>query len=268
MRRWLAGRPRGLPFTIAGVVFLTACAARIPPRPAGPATPDPTALDAFRQATKSCAGLRTLTVELRLSGRAGEERLGGTLHAGFEAPASVRVEALAPFGQPFFILAGRNNRATLLLPRDDGVLRDAAVAEILERLTGLSLGADDLRLILTGCLSDPANPVEGRAYSNAWRAVTLGSGIVAYLKPVAGTPAIVAADHGDWRVDYSSHLNGWPRHVRIRSVSGHVDLRTSLGELEVNAGIDPQAFEVAVPTNAAIITLDHLRSVAPLKVTR
>ena len=71
----------------------------------------------------------TLTAELRLSGRAGDEKLRGTLHAGFAAPASLRVEALAPFGQPFFILAGRDNRATLLLPREDRVLRDAPVAE-------------------------------------------------------------------------------------------------------------------------------------------
>ena len=268
MRRLVARRPRGLPFTIACVVFLTACAARIPPRPAGPATPDPTVIDAFRQATKQCAGLRTLTGELRLSGRAGEEKLRGTLHAGFEAPSALRVEMLAPFGQPFFILAGRGNRATLLLPRDDRVLRDSPVAEILERLTGLALGADDLRLILTGCLSDAANPSDGRAFGDSWRAVTLGTGIVAYLKPITGVPTVVAADHGEWRVDYAAHLNGWPRQVRIRSVSGHVDLSATLGEIEINAGIDPQAFDVAIPPNAEPITLDHLKSVAPLKATR
>jgi outer membrane biogenesis lipoprotein LolB len=268
MRRWTVGRLRHLLFTIACVVCLSACAARIPPRPAGPSTPDPTATEAFRQATKGCAGLRTLTVELRLAGRAGDERLRGTLHAGFEGPAAVRVEALAPFGQPFFILAGRDNRATLLLPRDDSVLRDAPVAQILERLTGLSLGADDLRLILTGCLSEPANPTDPRGFGDAWRAVTLGTGIVAYLKPVNRAPAVVAADHGEWRVDYSSHLNGWPRQVRIRSVAGHVDLTASLGELEINAGIDPRAFEIVIPATAAPMTLDHLRSVAPLKATR
>jgi hypothetical protein len=79
---------------------------------------------------------------------------------------------------------------------------------------------------------------------------------------------VVAADHGEWRVDYSSHLNGWPRQVRIRSASGQVDLTASLGELEINTAIDPQAFAIAVPATAAAITLDHLRSVAPLKATR
>ena len=43
-------------------------------------------------------------------------------------------------------------RATLVLPREHRVLKDTGVAEVLERLTGLALGADDLRLILSGCL--------------------------------------------------------------------------------------------------------------------
>jgi outer membrane biogenesis lipoprotein LolB len=247
---------------------LSACAARIPVRPAGSDTPDPTAVEAFNQATKQCAGLQRLTAELRLSGRAGEERLRGTLHAGLAAPASLRIEAIAPFGQPFFILAGRDNRATLLLPREDQVLRDAPVAALLERLTGLALTATDLRLILTACLSQPAAPANGRAFAKGWRAVTLGSGVVAYLKPVNGVPMVVAADHGQWQVDYSEQLNGWPRRVRIRSTSGDVDMTAALGQFAVNTEIDSQAFDVAVPPDAAPITLDHLKSVVPLRATQ
>ena len=164
----------------------------------------------------------------------------GTLHAGLAAPASVRVEAIAPFGQPVFILAGRDNRATLLMPREDSVLRDAPVATVLERLTGLALSATDLRLILTGCLSVPADPSNGRAFANGWRAVTLGSGIVAYLKTVNGTPVVVAADHGDWRVDYAQHLNGWPREVRIRSVSGDVDVTAAIARVRDERDARPQ----------------------------
>jgi hypothetical protein len=62
----------------ACALTLASCAARPPARPTGTATPDPTAVDAFTQATRACAGLRTLTAELRLSGRAGREKLRGT----------------------------------------------------------------------------------------------------------------------------------------------------------------------------------------------
>ena len=244
------------------------CAARSPARPTGSARQDPTAIAAFTQATRQCAGLKTLTAELRLSGRAGDEKLRGTLHTGLASPASVRVEAVAPFGQPFFILAGRDNRATLLLPRDGQILRDAPVPDVLAHLTGLSLSATDLRLILTGCLSEAAQPSNGRAFAGNWRAVDLETGIVAYLRPVDRVPAIVAADHGNWRVDYAMHRNGFPRQVRIRSVSGEVDMTAALEQVEVNVGIDPRAFEVEAPANAMPITLAHLRSVVPLRATQ
>jgi outer membrane lipoprotein-sorting protein len=244
---------------------VSSCAARTPARPAGTATPDPTAVASFRQATKQCTGLTTLTAELRLSGKAGSERLRGTLHVGLASPSSLRVEALAPFGQPFFILAGRGNRATLLLPRESQVLPDAAVPQVLERLTGLALSADDLRLILTGCLASSANPENGRAYTNRWQAVDLDSGVVAYLRPTSGVPAVVAADHGDWRVDYAMHRNGFPRRVRIRSTSGDVDMTAALEQVEINTTIDQRAFDVDTPADASTITLDHLKSVVPLR---
>jgi hypothetical protein len=253
---------------LASALAVASCAARLPARPSGPGTTDPTVIDAFTQATRQCAGLRTLTAELRLSGRAGRERLRGTLHTGLAAPASVRVEAVAPFGAPFFILAGRENRATLLLPRDDRVLRDAPVPDVLERLTGLALSASDLRLILTGCLSETVASSNGRAFGGDWRAVDLATGITAYLRPVDGAPAVVAADHGSWRVDYAMHRSGFPRQVRIRSVSGDVDMTAALEQVEINTEIDPRAFEVPVPDKAAPMTLDHLRSVVPLRASQ
>jgi hypothetical protein len=95
--------------------------------------------------------------------------------------------------------------------------------------------------------------------------VTLASGVVAYLRNVNGAPAVVAADHGQWHVDYSEHLNGWPRRVRIRSVSGDVDVTAALGEVEINIEIETRAFEVTVPPSAEPMSLDHLRSVMPLR---
>ncbi len=254
----------GAALVVISIVF-AGCAARAPIRPAGSSSPDPNAIDAFRQATSACSGLETLTGELRLSGRAGSERIRGTLLTGLAAPASLRVEAVAPFGQPFFILAGRDNRATLLLPRDHRVLTDAAVPELLERLIGLELTASDLRLIVSGCLADPPAPKDGRAWTG-WRAVTVGADITAYLKDVNRRPVVVAADHGRWRVDYGQHLNGWPRTVRIRrAADAAIDITATIGQLEVNTAIDDKAFAIAAPPDAAPMTLDDLRSVAPLR---
>lgn len=214
--------------------------------------------------------------ELALSGRAGGERVRGRVLAGLEAGGHVRLEAPAPFGAPFFILAGRAENATLVLPRERRVLKDTAVAAVLERLTGLSLGADDLRRIVSGCLVDRGTasgrepPVcapgcEGRQWPGGWQAVTLAPERVAYLRAVQGRPTLVAADYGSWHVDYSQHANGFPRQVRVRRAGdGAVDITARVEQLDVNSPINPRAWVVEVPSDADPMTLDELRSIAPL----
>jgi hypothetical protein len=210
--------------------------------------------------------LKTLTAEIRLSGRAAGERLRGTLHAGFGTPAALRFEAVAPFGPPVFILAGRNNRATLFFPRDNRVLSDVALADVLDRLTALPLNADDLRLVLTGCLVEGATPTEGRAWNGGWLAVALKPDVTAYLQQRNGTIVIAAADYGPWLIDYADHLNGWPRTVRIRSREPErVDATARLEQLDVNVALEEKAFEIDIPADAERIALNDLRAIAPLR---
>jgi hypothetical protein len=250
----------------------------MPPRPTGAATSDPTAAAAFEAATASCRGFRSIEGELALSGRAGGERVRGRVLTGLEAGGAVRLEAPAPFGAPFFILAGKDEQATLVLPRERRVLKDTAVSALLERLTGLALGADDLRLIVSGCLVDRATPADGRQFPGGWQAVTIGPERVAYLRTVQGRPTLVAADYGPWRVDYSQHAGGFPRVVRVRSAAapakadarasadrtGEIDITARVEQLEVNTQINPRAWSVDVPSDADPMTLDELRSIAPL----
>jgi hypothetical protein len=247
---------------LAAAAALASCAARTPPRPAGTATPDPTAIATFEAATTSCRGFRSIEGELALSGRAAGERVRGRILTGLEAGGAVRLEAPAPFGAPFFILAGKEERATLVLPREKRVMKDTAVSAVLERLTGLSLGADDLRLIVSGCLVETANASDGRQWPGGWRAVTLGPERVAFLRDVQGRPTLVAADYGPWHVDYSQHMSGFPRLVRIRS--GEIDITARVEQLEVNTQINPRAWSVEIPSDADPMTLDELRSIAPL----
>ena len=197
-----------------------------------------------------------------MSGRAFDERVRGRVLTGLEAGGHVRLEAPAPFGAPFFILAGRAEQATLVLPRERRVLQGTSVAAVLERLTGLSLGADDLRLIVSGCLVDRAAPADGRQWPGGWQAVTIGPERVAYLRTVQGRPTLVAADYGPWHVDYSQHAGGFPRHVRVRRDT--VDITARVEQLEVNTQINPRAWSVEVPSDADPMTLDDLRSIAPL----
>ncbi|HEX6162595.1 MAG TPA: hypothetical protein VFZ31_04485 [Vicinamibacterales bacterium] len=250
-------------------VLLSACATRLPPRPAGNPTPDPGAAASFESATASCKGFRSIEGELSLSGRAGGERVRGRILTGLESGGLARLEAVAPFGAPFFILAGRNERATLVLPRERRVLKDTGVRDVLERITGLTLGADDLRLILSGCLVDNAAPSDGRQWGSEWKAVSIGPERVAYLRLRNGQWLLTAADYGPWHVDYSAHTGGFPRLVRVRladarTEADQIDITARIEQLEVNTQINPRAWDVEVPSDADPMTLDELRSIAPL----
>jgi hypothetical protein len=262
-------RPSAALYICAHLWLSVGCTASLPRRPQGPGAEDAGALTAFAEATRSCIGLKTLSAEIRLSGRAAGERLRGTLHAGFGTPAALRFEAVAPFGPPVFILAGRNNRATLYFPRDNRVLSDVALADVLDRLTALPLNADDLRLVLTGCLVERATPTDGRAWNGGWLAVALTPDVTAYLQQRSGSVVVAAADYGPWLIDYADHLNGWPRTVRIRSKApGQVDATARLDQLDVNMALEDRAFDIDIPADAERITLNDLRAIAPLRELR
>jgi hypothetical protein len=141
-------------------VLLTAsCGAPLMKLPAGPGAPAPDAVEAFTEATAACRGVRTLTAEIAASGKVDGQRFRVRLSTGVAAPGSARVEAVAPFGPPIFILVADNDDATtLLLPRDDRVLRQGRSAEVLDAVAGVPISAADLRLVLTGCASQLLHP--------------------------------------------------------------------------------------------------------------
>ena len=209
-----------------------------------------------------------------MSGRAGRQKLRGRVIAGFARPESMRLEGVAPFGPPAFILASRDGNATLLLPRDTPhVLRGAKPDEILGALTGVSLGPSDLEAILTGCVTPAPRAAAGRLHANGWATIDLAGGATLYLQPVSvgrGSSAppwvIRAAKRAGWRIEYPVWANGFPQSVRLQSdqSSAMVDLTASLSQIETNKDLEDAAFAVNVPASAETITLDELRENGPL----
>ena len=260
----MAGAAGRLLTALVAVCVSGACAARTPPRPAGPSVPSPDAAAHFAATTTQCGGLRTLTAELGLSGRAGDERVRGRVITGLALGGSARLEGVAPFGAPVFILAARDERATLLLPRERRVLDETPVAQVIERLTGLALGADDLLRVLAGC-AGVGEAIDGRRWSSDWEAVDTAGGKTIFLRLQAGAWQVAAVDGHGWRADYPAVEHGFPREVRLRSEDGRVDLVARIQQLEVNTAIDAAAFDVEIPPGTAPMTLDELRSVAPLR---
>ena len=151
--------------------LVSACAPKPPALPSGSGVPFPDYKAAYEQATQTCRAVKTITASMALSGKAGTTKLRGRVDAGFEAPARARLEGIAPFGKPVFILVADGRRGTLLLPREDRVLRDAAPDQIVEALAGVPLGPEALRTAISGCGLSGGTPTDGRTFSNGWSAV-------------------------------------------------------------------------------------------------
>ena len=250
---------------LALTMAATACAPGGLPRitlPTGPAVARADYAAPFAAATNGCRGVSALTADLALSGSAGRQRLRGHVIAGF-APEALRLEGVAPFGSPVFILAAEHGRGTLLLPRDRRVVQSAPSDEILEALVGVKLSPNDLLAVLTGCVKAGAAPVSAKTYGSDWLAVELNGGATAYLhRKDADWPLVSAALEG-LQIDYGSRVDGLPQQVRIRTSdprqTPQVDLQVRLASFEKNPAIEPAAFSVVVPPGTSPITLEELR---------
>ena len=244
--------------------------------PEGPWADDPMAGGAYESASAACRGVRTLTAEIAVRGKAGPSRVRGRVLAGFERGGALRLEAPAPFGAPVFILVSRANVATLWLPRDRRVLRGVPVEDVLGAITGLPRSSDDVLALVAGCLSSAgADAARGQSGPGGWMRVELSGGIRAYLSRDGNAWRITAGQREGgpgapaWSVAYSAFSSGFPGTVTVRQEPGAgspaaTALTFHVSQLETNVPIEPRAFDVIVPADAGTLTLEELRQSGPL----
>jgi outer membrane lipoprotein-sorting protein len=256
----------GLGIWVLGFL-LSACAARRLTLPSDTGTPLPDFAAIHSQLSTACSGVRTLTAELGMSGRAGDQRLSGRIIAGFERPASMRLEAVGPLGRRGFTLAARDGSATLLIESDSRIVRNETPEAILGALTGVTLAPADLQAILTGCVVPSPRATAGRLHANGWASIDLDAGASVYLERQAGQWRLRAGRRNGWQIEYTPSPGAFPQAVRLQSTSADVavDLTTSISELVTNEDIDPAAFRVDAPADARPLTLDELRQAGPLR---
>jgi len=257
------------PAVIAAAALVSAsCAAPLTKLPSGPGAPAPDAREAIEEATSACRRVSTLTLEIAVRGSIGGRRARIRLSAGLARPASMRLEAVAPFGQPIFILVANEDAATLLLLRDQRVLEHGRPDAVLEAIAGVPLDASALRAVVTGCAVAP-DPARARALGETWRVAPDGADEV-YLRR-EGTAApwrLVATVHrasgAGWRAEYRDFETGLPRSIRLVSaLAGRFDVQLTLSQLDVNTPLDANAFTVRIPRTAQPISLEELRQSGP-----
>ncbi len=254
---------------IVAFLFVQACTSKALILPTGPGQFYPDYESTLLSATTRCSAVETLSAELTVSGRAGKDRLRSRVLAGLVQPGSVRLEGVAPFGGPTFILTATPTHSTLLLPRDSRVLVGVPAQDILDALIGVRLTPDVLRRVLSGCLVSSSEPVGGRAYGTKWLVVDTRDGDENYLQFDKDLPKLVAVRTGNLFTKYSNFLGAVPRRVQMTrfGVSGAIEVEVTvlLEQIRVNTQLGKEIFSVDIPTTFVPITLEDLRSTGPMR---
>lgn len=244
-------------------IGLTACGQPRVTLPSGASTAAPDFERAYGEARAACDNVRSLQAELGLSGRAAGQRLRGRVLAGL-IPDALRLEGVAPFGAPVFILVADGARGTLLLSRERRVVQDAAPEDILNALVGVPLGANDLRAALTGCVRAAPAATTARAYGAEWLAVELAAGGTIYLHRAASAWRIVAGRYGGLEIDYAAFEGDRPSRVVVRGTDVHLTL--ALSQVEINGDLPrDQLVALKIPDGVAPLSLEQLRKAGPLE---
>jgi outer membrane biogenesis lipoprotein LolB len=249
-------------------ISLIACTPRRVTLPTDNGSPFPDFASVHAQLSAACRGVRTLTAELSLAGRAGAERLRGRVHVGFARPDSMRLEGVAPFGPPAFILGARDRMATLLLPREPAVLRGQPPEQILGALVGVTLAPADVMAIVTGCVVPAPMPTSGRLHEKGWASIAIGGDAELFLRRTSDWEVRAARRNG-WQIEYADwHGQQFPPAVRLISngQSVTVDLTATIMQVQANTDLDTAALTmVDVPPDARPLTLEQLRDAGPLR---
>lgn len=246
--------------------MLTGCAPKVRlDLPAGAGTPLTDVAAAEQAARTSWCQLHVaVTADLRLSGRIDGERVRGTLQVGVTRDA-MRLEGLAPFGAPVFVLAARPGQAVLVLPRDTAVARGTSASELLDAVVGVALSPADLIAIVSGCGVADWKVIGGATFGTTWTRLDLDRGRAVWLRTDAGkAPLLVAARDDRWYIEYTRVSGGWPTAIRLRpaagaAAGGGTDAVFALDAPEALAALPEGALDVDVPTGARELTLAELR---------
>jgi hypothetical protein len=258
-------------------LFLSSCASLPKPiaLPSDLGTPLPDFAAVHAQLSSACTGVRTLTMEIGLSGRAGSEPVGGRVIAGFERPSSMHLQGVAPFGGPVFILAARGGSATLLLTRENRIIRNAPPEAILGAMTGVALDPADLLAVFTGCVVPGPRATAGRLHAGGLASIDVESAdqgtqrrtATVYLRRHGSQWQLRAAKRDRWQIEYIPGTGSFPQSVRLISTNPDVvvGITARLSQIETNTDLDPAAFTVEEPKGVTALTIDELRQAGPLR---
>jgi hypothetical protein len=240
-------------------VAAAACGHAIFVPPAGPGTATD-ASAAWAVATAPCRAAQSYSGNLRISGRAGSQRIW---HLDVETAVTPRqIYMGATFSrQPIFILAGTTSEATLWLRPEQRVVKGPA-GDIIEAILGLSMPPDRLLSLLTGCGTRIYDVTSAQSFGGLLAIQTPDARV--YVERQGTVWRTRAAEAEGFRVEFSWTAAALPGKLWIRSTPGREPAASLDLSVSDASATDPIPSSVFTPPSGAAgadpMTLEELRS--------
>jgi hypothetical protein len=228
--------------------------------PAGPGVPATNAAEAWTSATGSCRQARNYQAALRVSGRAGDQRIPGLrVDTALTSDGNIYMSATAS-GQSIFLLAGSASQATLWLRREERAVI-AAPGAILEALLGVPLSPERLLAVFAGCITSNFEMASSAQHDRLLLVQTPDARV--YLEPHDAGWRARAGEVEGFTVELGRKTMALPEKVWIWTASGRTPqarLDVTVTDAEVNGTIPPAVFTPPAGAGRATpMTLEELR---------
>ena len=242
---------------LGAAVILTAGCATVPPARA-PISPEADRLiNLLARRWLEFDDLRALA-EISIRRDDQVQRFNGVLL--LQAPASLRFEALTPWGQPFLLLAGNAATVTLYQVAENQALVGPPSARATERWLGFALEPDELVGLLSGLvvpIKDPysADLMPADAMGPSLR-LTGVSGIQRiWLDPETGVVGQVelSGTHTKARITYANPGAAEPPSaLTLTALNAPLTVSIRYQDPKFRTGLSPDLFTLALPEHVKI----------------
>jgi len=239
------------------IVLAAAGCASLPPAREPIPSEVKVSLDRLDQRWRAFSDLRTLAeLTIRRGGRV--QRFAGVLL--LRAPASLRFEALSPFGTPVLIVAADPKTLTLWEVADERAYLAPATGEANRRWLGVALGGQDLVALLSGRVVPLADPLRAEQVSPDAAGPSLnlvgadGSQRI-WLDPATGQARQVEWNGGKTPLRATflpAGSDAPPAGLRLAALDGSLDVRITYKNPRMNTGFDPALLTLTVPEGVRI----------------
>jgi len=237
-------------------LILPGCASVSPV--ARPASPEAEAARTLLERRRAeLRDLRTLA-EIRIRRGSQAQRLAGALL--LRNPASLRFEALSPFGSPVLVVAGDMMALTVWEVLDDRAYILPSSPEATRRWLGVAMREDELVALLLGCVVPRADarsvdllPADGTGPSLSLRGADGEQRI--WFDPETGQVRKASWTGGTEaaQADFETGpVDGVPVGITLRTADGQLEVVVQYREPRVNTDFDADLFKLTIPERVRI----------------